>query len=56
MYLSLHTYAYTYMPCLHTFKCIYMYVCFVMQTNMKNKERDREIHSVAILASQKMPP
>ena len=37
--------------------CIYvcMYVCLVMHANMRNIERDREIHRGAVLAGQKMP-
>lgn len=39
--------------CMCTYVC--MYVCLVMHANMRNKERDREIHRGAVLASQKMP-
>ena len=50
--MSLHTYLYI---CLHTYAYVCMYVCLVMHANMRNKERDREIHRGAVLASQKMP-
>ena len=49
-YILIHMYTYI---CMHIYVC--MYVCLAMHANMRNKERDREIHRGAVLASQKMP-